>query len=39
LVQRVEYDGREGKVAITFHPPGNWNSNGDRTCREKEIGQ
>jgi site-specific DNA recombinase len=39
LVQRVEYDGREGKVAITFHPPGNWNSNGDQTCREKEIGQ
>jgi site-specific DNA recombinase len=39
LVQRVEYDGRERKVAITFHAPGNRNSNGDRTCREKEIDQ
>jgi len=39
LVQRVEYNGREGKVAITFHAPGNRNSIGDRPPREKEIDQ
>jgi site-specific DNA recombinase len=39
LVQRVDYDGREGKVAITFHSPDDQNSNGDRTSREKEIDQ
>jgi hypothetical protein len=27
IVQRVEYDGREGKVAITFHTPAHQNSN------------
>jgi site-specific DNA recombinase len=39
MVQRVEYDGREGNVAITFHPLDNQNSNGVRTYREKEIDQ
>jgi hypothetical protein len=28
IVQRVEYDGRQGKVAITFHSPDQHNSNG-----------
>jgi site-specific DNA recombinase len=28
LVQRVEYDGREGKVSITFHSRDNQNTNG-----------
>src|SRR5262249_10885040 len=28
IVQRVEYDGRQGKVAITFHAPNQQNSNG-----------
>jgi len=35
-VQRVEYDGREGKVAITFHPLDNQISNGERTPPEKD---
>jgi site-specific DNA recombinase len=39
IIQRVEYDGREGKVAITFHPLDNQNSNGERTYQEKEIDQ
>ena len=36
LVQRVEYDGREGKVAITFHSPDNQNSNGESTSKEND---
>jgi site-specific DNA recombinase len=28
IVQRVEYDGRQGKVSITFHAPDQHNSNG-----------
>jgi site-specific DNA recombinase len=28
IVQRVEYDGRQGKVSITFHAPDQQNSNG-----------
>jgi site-specific DNA recombinase len=35
FVQRVEYDGREGKVAITFHSLDNQNSNGESTFKEK----
>ncbi len=33
-VQRVEYDGRQGMVAITFHPLDNQNSNGERAHRK-----
>jgi hypothetical protein len=33
LVQQIEYDGRQGKVAITFHPLDNPNSNGQRTSQ------
>jgi site-specific DNA recombinase len=36
LVQRVEYDGREGKVAITFHSFDNQNSNGEPTSKEND---
>jgi site-specific DNA recombinase len=36
LVQRVEYNGREGKVAITFHRLDNPNSNGERTPEEMD---
>ncbi len=36
LVQRVEYDGREGKVAITFHPLDNQSSNGQPTSKEND---
>ena len=36
LVQQVEYDGREGKVAITFHPLDNPSSNGQRTLQVKD---
>jgi site-specific DNA recombinase len=36
LVQRVEYDGRQGKIAITFHPLDNQNSNGERTPEEMD---
>jgi site-specific DNA recombinase len=36
LVQRVEYDGREGKVAITFHSLDNQNSNGELTSKEND---
>ena len=36
LVQRVEYDGREGKVAITFHSLDNQNSNGEPTSKEND---
>jgi site-specific DNA recombinase len=36
LVQRVEYDGREGKVAITFHSLDNQNSNGELTPKEND---
>jgi site-specific DNA recombinase len=36
LVQRVEYDGREGKVSITFHPLDNQNSNGEPTSKEND---
>jgi hypothetical protein len=39
VVQRVEYDGHQGKVAISFHPLDNQNSNDERTCREKEMDQ
>jgi hypothetical protein len=35
LVQRVEYDGRQGKVAITFHPLDNNPSNGERTPQKE----
>ena len=35
----VSYIIGQGKVAITFHPPGNRNSIGDRPPREKEIDQ
>jgi site-specific DNA recombinase len=34
LVQRVEYDGREGKVTITFHRTNNQNRNGESTSKE-----
>jgi site-specific DNA recombinase len=33
LVQQVEYDGREGKVAITFHSLDNQTSNGESTSQ------
>jgi hypothetical protein len=36
LVQRVEYDGSQGKVAITFHPFDNQNSNGEPTTKEND---
>jgi site-specific DNA recombinase len=36
FVQRVEYDGREGKVAITFHSLDNQNSNGELTPKEND---
>jgi site-specific DNA recombinase len=36
LVQRVEYDGCEGKVAITFHPLDNHLSNGAPILPRKE---
>jgi len=36
LVQRVEYDGRESKVAITFHSLDNQNSNGELTSKEND---
>jgi hypothetical protein len=36
LVQRVDYDGREGKVAITFHSLDNQNSNGESTSKEND---
>ena len=36
FVQRVEYDGREGKVAITFHSLDNQNSNGELTSKEND---
>jgi site-specific DNA recombinase len=39
LVQRVEYDGRQSKLAITFHSLDHQNSNGERTAQEKESHQ
>jgi len=36
LVQQVEYDGREGKVAITLQPLDNPSSNGQRTLQVKD---
>jgi hypothetical protein len=36
LVQQVEYDGRESKVAITFHSLDNQNSNGQPTFKEND---
>lgn len=36
LVQRVEYDGRQSKIAITFHSLDNQNSNGQPTSKEND---
>jgi site-specific DNA recombinase len=35
IVQRVEYDGREGKVAITFNTPDHQNANGRHSFQER----
>jgi hypothetical protein len=36
IIQRVEYDGREGRVAITFHPPDHPNTNGTPFLARKD---